>query len=336
MAESMDGAVTLTVVGLFDDEIDAEQALNALRKASRPSASISVLARDRSVIGESKSHPIDVTRAVMDTAMSSVSNWLTGLAALLVSDHGTFLAAGPIGVVLAKMRSDQPAEEPERAQDSDDTRRVGNVGLAFEKFGFTADESHYLEQRLSAGSVLIAVTAADEEQVVSSRRTFADFSAVFIGQARTSGEVVAEAERWIAHPQAEHASEVIVADVVVALRHACAESNATIAAYQRCGITVVDSSGESLGEADDLLVDSIDESIVRYVVVGHGGLLGIGRNRNAVPCDMIEFDEENIRARVERDRLGGAPDYDPAMPFSRKDELAVHQYFGTEPYWLKK
>jgi hypothetical protein len=65
-----------------------------------------VLARDRASDQDSKSNPVDVTRAVMDTALSSVSNWLTGLAALMVSDHGTFLAAGPIGVVLARMRTE--------------------------------------------------------------------------------------------------------------------------------------------------------------------------------------------------------------------------------------
>ena len=42
----------------------------------------------------------------MDSALSSVSNWLTILAALMVADDGTFLAAGPIAVVLAKMTVD--------------------------------------------------------------------------------------------------------------------------------------------------------------------------------------------------------------------------------------
>jgi sporulation protein YlmC with PRC-barrel domain len=335
VAASSDSSQTLTVVGLFDDEIDAEHALNSLRRAARPSANISVLARDRSAEGESRNHPADVTKAVMDSALSSVSNWLTGLAALMVSDHGTFLAAGPIGVVLAKMKTESKAPSAPDAKEYSDAQIVGNVGLALERFGFNPDEAHYFEQRLNAGSVLIAVTAADKDQVASTLRTFADFSAVFIGQAQTSSEVVADAERWIAHPLGAEAAEVIVADVVVTLRHACSDSRTSPPVSSRCGLPVIDRRGESIGTVDDFLIDSDDDSLVRYLVVGHGGILGLARHRFAVPGELTRFEDDQIRLGVDRNTVHDAPSYDAGLPFSRKDELGVHQHFGTKPYWLE-
>lgn len=327
-------SITLTVVGLFDDEIDAEHALDSLRKAERPSASISVLARDRSG-NESKNRTIDVTKAVMDSAMSSVSGWLTGLATLMVPDHGTVLAAGPIGGVLAKMKP-EPKSASGLAPDSEiESQAAGSIGLAFEQFGFTADEAHYLEQRLAAGSVVIAVTAADQNQVASTLRTFGDFEAVFIGQAETSVELVAEAERWIAHPLSASEPEVIVADLVVTLRRVCSgpRDDATFAA--QCGLPVIDESGESPGEIDDILIDASDDGLVRYVIVGHGGILGIARHRYAIPGELCRFESEQVALLVGRDKLDDAPAYDPGTPFSRKDELAAHQYFETKPYWIE-
>jgi hypothetical protein len=183
--------------------------------------------------------------------------------------------------------------------------------------------------------VLIAVTATDEAQVASSRRTFADYNAVFIGQAQTEGHVVEEAERWIAHPLAERAAEVIIADVVVALRHVCSGSRGRGRHSDLCELPVVDRDGAHLGDADDLLIDSVDDSAIRYVVVGHGGILGIARKRYAVPGELLELESDRIRLKLDRTLLLEVPEYDAGTPFSRKDELNVHQFFGTRPYWLE-
>jgi hypothetical protein len=272
---------------------------------------------------------------VMDSALSPQSNWLSGLAALLVAEYGTYLAAGPIGVMLAKMKVEPDNEQGERGERQEAAQMIGNIGRALEQFGFTPEEVHYLESRLTAGSILIARTDDDEEQIARTLRTFGDFNAVFIGQAQTSNEVVIDAERWIANPRSPAATEIIVADVVVALRHACLDSslNPTIASH--CHQTAEDVHGQAVGEIEEILIDAVDDAIVRYLVIGHGGILGIARHRTVVPGELVEFTPGIARLKIANDQLDSAPSYDPGTPFSRKDELAAHQFFGTTPYWLE-
>jgi hypothetical protein len=124
-----------------------------------------------------------------------------------------------------------------------------------------------------------------------------------------------------------------VADVVVTLRHGCTGTRQQLMP-DRCGLPAISADGELIGEIDDLLIDAIDDSILRYVVVGHGGILGIARRRVAIPSDFAQFEAEQVRLRLNRDDLHNAPSFDEATPFSRKDELAVNQYFGNRPYWL--
>ncbi|MCC6792609.1 MAG: PRC-barrel domain-containing protein [Thermomicrobiales bacterium] len=324
-----------TVVALFDDQIDAEHALASLRKAAGSASNVSVLARDKRIDSTSSDSPLDVTRAVMDTALSAMSNWLTGLVALMVPEQGHFLAAGPIGVVLSRIRP----EADDRASastgfDGPQTEPVGSVGLALERFGFRQNEAHYLEQRLAAGSAMIAVTASSREQVDSTLKTFAEYNAVFIGQAETSGEVVAEARQGLVKPMTVSDTDVIVADVVAPLRHTSSDPRIEGIAARLADIEAVDLTGERVGSIDDVLVDPIEDGLIRYLVIGHGGVLGLARRRFAVPIDVARIEESPVVLRRERATFGDCPSYDSGVPFSRKDEEAVHRFFGTKPYWL--
>jgi hypothetical protein len=322
-----------TVVALFDDQIDAEHALAALRKSSQAASNVSVLARDRRVNGEAAESPLDVTKAVMDTALSAMSSWLTGLAALMVPNQGHFLAAGPIGVVLAKIRLDGGASGERTTIEHDHAEPIGSVGLALERFGYRPNEAHYLEQRLAAGSAMIAVTATDQAHVDATLKTFADYNAVFIGQAETPGDVVAEAEQGLVNPLTVRSTEVIVADVVAPLRHVSGDHRITGLASRLHGRDVVDGRGERIGEIDDVLVDAVDDKLIRYLVIGHGGVFGIARRRLAVPADVFNLNESPVRLRRDRHSLTEAPPFDTGVPFSRKDEEDVHRFYGTRPYW---
>jgi len=322
-----------TVVGLFDDQIDAEHALADLRKHVQPAASISVLARDRRIRDEQADSPIDVTRAVVDTALSAVTGWLSGLASLVIPNQGHFLAAGPIGVVLARLRPD-----PERGENGEPAARpvaqpVGSVGLALERFGFRPEEAHYLEQRLAAGSTMIAVTAEEQAQVDATLRAFGDDNAVFIGQAETPGDVLAEANQGLAAPLSASAAEVIVADIVAPLRHVCRGSGDETELTRLCGIDVFDEQGARLGEVDEILVEEADDALVRYIVVGHGGLLGIARRRFAIPAAIVQISERPLRIALGGRNVGDLESFEPHEPFSRKNESAVFQFFGLPPYW---
>jgi sporulation protein YlmC with PRC-barrel domain len=275
-----------TVAALFDDRIDAEHALGALRKAVRAAANVSVLARDHAV-GDAGEGAVDVTKAVMDTALSTVSNWLSGLAALMVPQRGSFLAAGPIGIALAR---DLPISGGESSADRAPAyarQRVDSLAVALELFGFRPEEAHYIEERLAAGSAMVAVTTEDADQIDASLQTFADFNAVFVGQAQTPAAVLDETEQWLANPLATKSSEIVVADVVAAMTHVCGDKDSHPALAWLCGLDVYDRDGDHVGQIDDLLADAGDRSLLRYAIVGHGGVLGLARRRVAIPAAVI-------------------------------------------------
>lgn len=331
MSEQEPSAIQ-TVAALFDDRIDAEHALSTLRRAVRAAANVSVLARDHAV-AEAGEGAVDVTKAVMDTALSAVSNWLSGLAALMVPQRGSFLAAGPIGVALARdlpLRSS--GSDAERAPASAHAR-VDSLAVALELFGFRPEEAHYIEERLSAGSAMIAVTTEDTAQIDATLRTFADFNAVFVGQAQTPASVLVETERWLANPLATKSSEIVVADVVAAMTHVCADKDGHPALAWLCGMDVYDRHGDHVGQIDDLLADPADPTVLRYAIVGHGGVLGVARRRVAVPAAVITPGDRAVRITVERERLDAAPAYAANTPFSRKDELIALAFFDVAPYW---
>ncbi len=93
-----------TVVALFDDNIDAEHAMIALRKSERRPEQVSLIVRDRAGEREGEAdRPGAITRALVDSALDGVGDWLQGLASLVVPEHGRFLVAGPMGAALASI-----------------------------------------------------------------------------------------------------------------------------------------------------------------------------------------------------------------------------------------
>lgn len=334
-----------TVVGLFDDAIDAEHTLVALRRADRPAEQVSVLVRDRAAdAGSGPERHGEVARAVVANALSAVSGWLLGLASLIVPDNGTYLVAGPIGAALAGVRTfeehtrQRTGEGDEEEQPEPRELGIGGLGHTLTEFGFRPDEATYLQSRLAAGSALIAVTSSDPHQLQATRRLFADYSAVHIGQAQTGEIVLQEAEELLAAaPEEANSGDVVVADAVAPLHRLCSGGHHDSLGLRVCGASVVDSVGEETGDLEDLLADApaSEEPRIRYAVVGFGGLLGLGRRRTAVPADQIDLRSDPVRLSITKDVLRRAPAYDPDIPFSRREEMAVNAYFGTTPYWLK-
>jgi hypothetical protein len=196
-----------------------------------------------------------------------------------------------------------------------------------------------LQSRVSAGSVLVAITTSDPDDLHTTRRLFADSSAVYIGQAQTGEMIVQEVEELLAAPPEESAAgDVVIADAVAPLRRLCGGAQ-DIPEPASCGRSVVDTFGDEVGQIEYLLADgSLPVSrppIVRYVVIGFGGLLGLGRHRIAVPAEQIELHHDPARLTLSKEILRRAPAFDPDIPFSRREEMAVNAYFGTTPYWLR-
>ena len=335
-----------TVVALFEDTIDAEHAIVALRKSEHPAEQVSLLVRDRNAEDGDGGNPTEVARALVATALDAVGSWLIGLAALIVPERGTFLAAGPLGAALA---GSSAANERDAAL-AGATNTAGPTDIhtgalihTLVDFGFSDDEATYLEHRLAAGSTLVAVTTEANGQLQTTRRAFADHDAVHIGMAETDHKIAAEAAALLAAtPEVSSGGDVFVTDAVAPLHRLCGDEAAgasTAALRAFCGIHVVDSVGHDAGVVDDVLAEMRHDAVptgsyeARYLVVRYGGVLGIGRRHVAVPFEDTRRESNAVHLAVDKDTLHRAPAFDPDAPFSRREEQAICAYFGREPYW---
>lgn len=99
------------------------------------------------------------------------------------------------------------------------------------------------------------------------------------------------------------------------------------------GRDVVDAAGEKIGHVNDLLIDD-SEHKVRLMEIGHGGILGIGESKVLVPIDSIDrIDEEVVHVNQTRERIAGAPRYDPELVEERDYYGSLCGYYGVGPYW---
>lgn len=76
------------------------------------------------------------------------------------------------------------------------------------------------------------------------------------------------------------------------------------------GRKVVNASGKSLGEVDDIVIDERDHVV--YAVIGVGGFLGFGEKAVAVPFEQLRLGAENVILMSERseDDLEALPAYE--------------------------
>ncbi|CAN5455051.1 hypothetical protein BH09MYX1_BH09MYX1_26820 [soil metagenome] len=95
---------------------------------------------------------------------------------------------------------------------------------------------------------------------------------------------------------------------------------------------IVDTRGEPLGKIEALLVDD-QEDKVRFLRVASGGFLGIGRDKALIPVEAItEITDDVVRVNQTRQRISGAPMYDPALVDDNYYE-GLYGYYGYGPYW---
>lgn len=100
------------------------------------------------------------------------------------------------------------------------------------------------------------------------------------------------------------------------------------------GRAVVDSNGADIGKVDDLLLDD-EEGRVRFLRVGAGGFLGIGKQHFLVPVDAVASIEPD-RVHIDRDRVGldDVPVYDPDLVREDPAYYAnLYGWWGYPPYW---
>jgi sporulation protein YlmC with PRC-barrel domain len=99
------------------------------------------------------------------------------------------------------------------------------------------------------------------------------------------------------------------------------------------GRPVVDSDGSEIGTVADLLVDP-DRETVRYLRVEHGGILGFGASASFIPVDAIrEVTDERVYVETSKERIAGAPRYEPELADQREFYEEISGYYGHLPYW---
>jgi sporulation protein YlmC with PRC-barrel domain len=98
------------------------------------------------------------------------------------------------------------------------------------------------------------------------------------------------------------------------------------------GRHVIDSNGEDIGTVDDLLIDNAERK-VRFLRVGSGGFLGLGKTTSLIPVDAItRIDAKHVHVDTTRERVAESPPYNPqCMEESYWDH--VYQHYGCAPYW---
>lgn len=114
-----------------------------------------------------------------------------------------------------------------------------------------------------------------------------------------------------------------------------AETDLTLAdgAEDVRGRAVVDRDGEELGEVEGLLIDP-DERRVRFLELGAGGFLGIGKKTLLVPVEAVTAVDDKVHIDKDREHVAGGPVYDPELKVERDYFEDIYGYYGFPPYWL--
>lgn len=323
---------TTTVIGLFEDALDLREALDALSKQGDP-ARVSIVIRDQLIDEDSAADRHGAVARAADAAdIGRSATWLTRLTSIIVPERGGFLVAGPIGLVLTG-KTDEASD--------DDANSTSALETALRGFGLDDDETTYIEQRLVAGAMLTGVTSDVDEACIAAQTLFSEGNAVYLaGGVATASTLDALSALHESVPPILAGADVVVTDTVGHLHAICGLDGMGGSLAALCGRDVIDREGEDAGTVDEVIVESLnwpdeasEELTARYVVVGFGGVLGLGRRRVAIPATQVEHEGDAVRLGVDRATLERAPSWDANAPFSRREEHLVCAYFGTPPYW---
>ena len=339
--------VLRTIIALFDDIIDTELVLMSLRKSEANADEISVILRERlgAEFATQRGGSL-LSRVVALSALDAVGGWLQGLASLILPDRASYLAAGPIGVFLATIRESHPlADQERRSHFGASSRQLTRALMAF---GFSLDEATYLEQRVVAGSPLIAITTEDIETLRRSLDLFGRYAAVYMGLARTDQEIRTVAARLLVTGPRGGGS-VVIADAISPLRRLVQDGPQSGMEFPQFGRDIASTEGDVIGEVTDVLyetpLDAADHDgiadagegrifLARYYIISFGGKLGMGRHRTAIPAELIEADPDPMVVRATRDQVQAAPRFDQENPLSRQDEVTIRRHFKVPNYWI--
>jgi sporulation protein YlmC with PRC-barrel domain len=106
---------------------------------------------------------------------------------------------------------------------------------------------------------------------------------------------------------------------------------AVLAAENVRGYEVRDSQNDRVGKVDDLVIEETTGR-VRFLKVGDGGFLGIGRTHRLLPVDVVKgVSGDHVYLDVSRMQFDNAPTWRTLADPTYVDE--VLRYYGTQPFW---
>lgn len=99
------------------------------------------------------------------------------------------------------------------------------------------------------------------------------------------------------------------------------------------GLTVKDKDGKELGKVHDLLIDD-EARKVRFLLVEHGGFLGLGQTKSFIPVDDItKITADDVFINHTAEHVATAPPYDPDLAADRDYHSSVYGHYGYMPFW---
>ncbi|WP_368680528.1 PRC-barrel domain-containing protein (plasmid) [Rhodococcus opacus] len=99
------------------------------------------------------------------------------------------------------------------------------------------------------------------------------------------------------------------------------------------GQKVFDRNGDEIGDIDSLVVDE-RENTVRFLRIGSGGFLGMGKTKRLVPVDAITRRESGT-VHIDRTRgtVADSSPYDPELVHAPEFYAGLYGYYGYVPFW---
>ncbi|MFQ6853540.1 PRC-barrel domain-containing protein [Streptomyces sp. 35M1] len=99
------------------------------------------------------------------------------------------------------------------------------------------------------------------------------------------------------------------------------------------GRKVTDRSGTEIGKVGDLVIDE-NEQRVRFLILEHGGFLGIGGKETYIPVDAVsEVTDDLVHIDRTRDDVAQAPGYDPELLDQNEYYGSLYSHYGYTPFW---
>ncbi|GAB2953861.1 PRC-barrel domain-containing protein [Streptomyces sundarbansensis] len=99
------------------------------------------------------------------------------------------------------------------------------------------------------------------------------------------------------------------------------------------GRKVTDRSGTDIGKVGDLIIDE-NEQKVRFLILEHGGFLGMGEKEAYIPVDAVsEVTDDRVRIDRTRDDVAQAPGYDPELLDQNDYYGSLYNHYGYTPFW---